>query len=352
MRRVIAWVQEGLFRLLGMLSAASYFIHQFRIGISMGWVVLVLLALGTFGSARVVIHRLAVYQAPLQPIYELEQAPLKSYRRVQGLAFKDIGYQFYRDLPRFAGSHREVLENYYLLLDADSQWGVLVGTHERLFETEEGDPAEPVPAIVVGQLAEMPADLREEVATDEWSASDVVLVSRILESEEPRLPLGDMLALFLLVVGIGILLFTRWFNYVLFWPSPAGEVDYPGRLAVDPLETVFQLSASLPLAGSRRRVQLVEWAGRIKPAEEGWKIVAAGDERKQALGIPMPAGSVETMIHGTVYFGRSPRCALEVFYRDDGGILRRLSLSFDHPSQRWAVYRLLASDQWAAPSEA
>jgi hypothetical protein len=157
-----------------------------------------------------------------------------------------------------------------------------------------------------------------------------------------RFPGLELFLLALDLLAMGFLLVSRWAGFSLFWPQAVAL----GASApeVDPLQRMdMQVSAALPLRGTRRRVRLVESLAGLRRAGDDWQVVTYDEGISSPVSILLPAGGIEQVRPGRVYLGRSPRWGLWVDYRErePGRARYHLSLSFSDARVQRAVYDLL-----------
>jgi hypothetical protein len=340
MREAGRWIQEGFFRVLGKLSALSHALRELRWGIPLSWVVFPGLVVGALLGGLRGVEAIRISQIPLLQVHEVAEVSLpdERLRRVGGQIYRHSGFEI--GYESADGDSRQVLYSYFLLLDATTGKAVFVRTEGRL--QKDGQP---YLGVVTGRVQEMENKLRVETAKDEWRSLDIDLVRRrvLREIEPPGIAL-NLAVFFLSVLGIGFLLVTRWFDYVIFRARSSGAPGRPQDQGPDLAREVgLRATACLPVTGGRRnRVQLVEASTELEQTEDGWLVVAHNARTLRTYGIPLPANSIEEITPGKVYFRSPPRWGLWLIYRDGSGSRRRLCLSFDRPEQRWAVYDALA----------
>jgi hypothetical protein len=352
MRRIRAWVREGLLRGLGVLSKGSLALRRIRLVIPLSWVVLALLVSGLLVVAERGLQVLLIYRAPLRSVQQLSTATTSDspYYRVAGLAYYDRGYVEYMAVDGQPDTQQYVQHTYYLLLDADGRWGLLVMREGAIKKAGES-PLPPKRTIVAGRLVEIDTRVHGLLIEDGWGqpVGMSVALHWMLEEVPLHVPVLELLFLILDMLVIGFLLLSRWFGYVVFWPEPQGEFG-PADPTVDPLGRMdMQVTASLPIRGTRQRVRLIEALATLQRDGEDWKVTTYDEGIHSPISIGVPALRIEQIVPARVYFGWLPRWGLLVTYRDRDleGTARQLSLSFSDPRQRWAVHNLLSSSRTA-----
>ena len=112
------------------------------------------------------------------------------------------------------------------------------------------------------------------------------------------------------------------------------------------------VSATLPIAGTRRRMQLVEAWSTLQPTAAGFRITAYSHRRSHKIcTISIPADTMEQVVPGQVYYGRLPNPGLWLLFRDTEGEHRRLCLSFLNRARRRKALALLGEQQHAGEEQ-
>ncbi len=235
------------------------------------------------------------------------------------------------------GTKRLPIADCYLLLDDKSGMGVLVSTPH-----VQDTATEPALATISGRLFEMDPDLEQKIQEDDWGKEGIVLVDRVLQQIEAKPIPGRLIVVVACLVVAAFLLLTALFDYVFFWPEAEGTEDPPPAHEKNPPDEVaLDVTASLPIAGTFRRLQLVERSGQLEKMAGGWKVVAYHEPSDRMVAVPLPTGSIEQVTRGRVYFKGKSKYGLWMLYRETRGRRRHLCLSLGLSAQRRMVYELL-----------
>lgn len=348
MRRTALWLREGLFRLLGLFSKGSWALRRIRPLLPLSWIVFGLLAFGLLALAIRGLEVLSIYRAPLASVQQLATATAvdSPYYRVAGLAHYDQGFEEYLTFEGQAGSRRYLQRSYYLFLDENRQWGLLV-MQQGALQRPAGVPLPPVRTVIAGRLVEIDTRLHGKLIAEGWGkpAGMQIALHWMLEEVPLRFPGLELFFLVLDVLAIGFLLVTRWFGYVISWPEPVTRLGPADPEHVLPRHMDMRATAVFPVPGTRDKIRLVESLAALEQDRARWKVTAYDAGTDYRCPIVIPPQRIQQLVPIRIYFGWQPRWGLLISYRElDQGLTRRqLSLSFSDPRDRRAVYDLLAA---------
>jgi hypothetical protein len=346
MRRVWAAVREVLFRLLGVLSKGSRALRRIRLVLPLSWIVFLLLAFGLLALVKQGAKVLSIYRAPLGTVQQLATATSvdSPYYRVAGLAYYDQGVEEYLTFEGETSSRRYLQRSYYLFLDENRQWGLMVMQAGALQRTV-GAPLPPVRTVIAGRLVLIDSRLHGKLIEEGWGKPVGVQIALhwMLEEVPLRFPGLELFLLILEALVFGFLLLTRWFGYVISWPEPASVLEPAGPSPVGLRRKDMQVTAVYTVPGTGRKIRLVESLAALERDGAGWKVIAYDAGVYSPLPIGIPDHRIEQLVPIRIYFGWQRRWGLLISYRElDQGLTRRqLSLSFSDPGERQAAYGLL-----------